>query len=163
MEIESLFGLPAHPLLVHAIVVLVPVVAIGVVACSGSASTRRALAVPTFGLAVGVTVLVPFVTGSGEELEDAVERTEAVRDHAAMGDTFLVFALFLLAGAGLVLWRWRTERRGHEVSGSRAMRIGMTAAAVALALVPTVRIVQVGHSGAKATWRDVGREERAGD
>lgn len=31
MEISNLLGLPAHPLIVHAVVVLVPLVAIGAV------------------------------------------------------------------------------------------------------------------------------------
>jgi hypothetical protein len=32
MKITNVFGLPAHPLLVHAVVVLVPLVAIGAIA-----------------------------------------------------------------------------------------------------------------------------------
>ena len=40
MELETLFGLPAHPLIVHAAVVLVPLAAIGTIVIAVSAKAR---------------------------------------------------------------------------------------------------------------------------
>lgn len=44
-ELESLFGLPAHPLLVHGAVVLVPPAAIGTILIVASTGLRRQLGV----------------------------------------------------------------------------------------------------------------------
>ena len=41
MEIQSLFGLPAHPLIVHAAVVLLPLAAICTVVTAAVPRTRR--------------------------------------------------------------------------------------------------------------------------
>ena len=43
MEIENLFGLPAHPLIVHGAVVLVPLAAIGTILIVASRSLRDAV------------------------------------------------------------------------------------------------------------------------
>jgi uncharacterized membrane protein len=77
MEIDQILGLPAHPLLVHIPVVLVPLATVGAVLVAVKASWRRSLAVVVAVLAVGGAVGVLLATQSGEALEERVEeRTE---------------------------------------------------------------------------------------
>lgn len=73
MEIDQILGLPAHPLLVHVPVVLVPLATVGAVLVAVRASWRRSLAVVVAVLAVGGAVGVLLATQSGEALEERVE------------------------------------------------------------------------------------------
>jgi hypothetical protein len=80
MEIDQILGLPAHPLLVHVPVVLVPLATIGAVLVAVRASWRRSLAVVVAVLAVGGAVGVLLATQSGEALEERVEEREGRAD-----------------------------------------------------------------------------------
>ena len=71
MELDTLFGLPAHPLIVHAVVVLVPLAAIGGIAIALSAWVRAHIGWLVVAFAVAGVVLVPLATGSGEALEES--------------------------------------------------------------------------------------------
>jgi hypothetical protein len=73
MEIGRLFGLPAHHLIVHAVVVLVPLCAFGVAVSSLWPAARWRLAWVLLGLTVVSVALVPFATGSGEVLKEMVK------------------------------------------------------------------------------------------
>ena len=56
MEIEELFGLPAHPLVVHAVVVLLPLAAITAIACAVMPRARRHYAPAALALALAATL-----------------------------------------------------------------------------------------------------------
>ena len=65
-------GLPVHPLVVHAVVVLLPLAVLGTIAIAvttGLAPPLRPLVVAAAAVA---TVLVPVATSSGEALEERV-------------------------------------------------------------------------------------------
>jgi hypothetical protein len=62
-------GLPAHILLVHAIVVLLPLAALLLVLTAVWPDARRRLAGPNALLSLLVVVLVPLTTSAGEWLE----------------------------------------------------------------------------------------------
>jgi hypothetical protein len=65
---STINGLPAHILLVHAIVVLLPLSALLLVLSAGWERARRRLAGANALLAVLVVVLVPVTTNAGEWL-----------------------------------------------------------------------------------------------
>ena len=75
----TLGGLPAHVLLVHAVVVLVPLSALLVLLVGVWPAARRRWAVPAAVLAVVAAVAVPLATESGEWLEHRVESTALLR------------------------------------------------------------------------------------
>lgn len=112
---DSLFGIPAHPLVVHAAVVFVPLAAIGIIAISVSAKVRRRLGVVVVGLAVLAVGFVGLAQQSGESLQEQVQRTQLVKEHTRMGENVLPWALGMLAFSGglvaLDLWR----RHGTDV------------------------------------------------
>lgn len=158
MEIEELFGLPAHPLVVHAAVVLLPLAAVATVVCAAVPRARRAYAPVALGLALVATVAVGLAQGSGEGLEEKVDETELVEEHTEQGESVLPWAIAVTVAAAAVTAAPALERRRPTLSGRT-----VTAVLVSLALVAgagaTWTVVEVGHSGAKATWDRVGADE----
>jgi hypothetical protein len=92
------FGLPAHPLLVHAVVVLVPLVAIGAVAAVLWPSLRARIGWLLAAGAVLNLVLTPLTVVSGEALEERVRENAALESHAEQGQLRLLMAAGSPAG-----------------------------------------------------------------
>ena len=157
MEIEELFGLPAHPLVVHAAVVLLPLAAVATLVCAAVPRARRAYAPIAVGLALVATLAVGLAQGSGEELEGQVDETELVEAHTEQGERVLPWAIAVTVAAASVTAIPLLARR-RPTAPARTL----TAVVVAVSLVAgagaTWTIVEVGHSGAKATWDDVGED-----
>ena len=61
-------GLPLHPLVVHAVVVLLPLAAVGTLAAAARPAWRRVLAIPTLLVALAGAVAVPLASSSGWQL-----------------------------------------------------------------------------------------------
>lgn len=138
-------GIPLHPLVVHAVVVLLPLAALGTIAIVLRPRWRDRYGVLVAGAAALATALVPVATSSGEALE---KRVGNPGEHAELGDTLIWFALplLVLVVALVVLER----RRTRSVS---TMRVVSTLALVA-ALATTVQVVRIGDTGARAVWQD---------
>lgn len=157
MEIEELFGLPAHPLVVHAAVVLLPLAAITTLVCAAVPRARRPYAPVALGLALAATLAVGLAQGSGEELEEKVDETELIEEHTEHGEQVLPWAIGVSVAAAAVTAIPLAERRRPSMPART-----MTSAAVVVALIvgagATWTVIDVGHSGAKATWDDVGDE-----
>ncbi|AGL16361.1 DUF2231 domain-containing protein [Actinoplanes sp. N902-109] len=153
-------GLPAHILLVHAIVVLLPLAALLLVLTAIWPAVRRRLAGPNAILSVLVVALVPVTTSAGEWLEQRVAETPLVRDHTELGDTAIWVAL-PVAVLALVVW-WR-QREASAPSGTAQRRpylaplsVTVTRIVAVLAVVAGAAAVydvyRIGDSGAKASW-----------
>jgi hypothetical protein len=151
---EELFGLPAHPLVVHAAVVLLPLAAVATLVCAAVPRARRAYAPVALGLAVMATLAVGLAQGSGEELEDRVEETELVEEHTEQGERVLPWAIAVtVCAATVTALPWLSRRR--PVSTARMVTAAVVAVSLVAGVGATWTIVDVGHSGAKATWNDV--------
>lgn len=168
-----LSGLPLHPLVVHAVVVLVPVAVLGAITIALWPAARQRWGVPVAVVTALAALSVPVATSTGEGLEHNMPRTPAMSVHTELGDQLLVFVapLLVVVVALVVLQRW-PSRAGAHAAGARAEGPGgMTAPArrpppraltavvcvltVALAVVSAVQIVRIGDSGARAAWGDV--------
>ncbi len=179
---DSLFGLPAHPLLVHAAVVLVPLTALGAVAISISPSLRRRIGVIVVGLALAAFVFTFFAKESGESLEEKVDETDLVEEHAELGDVMPLFAFGLLVFSGGLVAVDVVGRRtaggsavtasADEASGPasppwvRPATVVLAVLTVVASVAATWQVALVGHSGAKATWQEVqdgGEREGGGE
>jgi hypothetical protein len=151
----SFDGLPLHPLVVHVIVVLVPLAALGTVAMAVRPTWRRAYSLPVLALAVLSLAAVPVATESGEQLADAVHHQSSALDaHMSRADTVLpamvVYVVLLLAAVVL-------DRRGESRSDGPVALATRTATitlllAAAVGVVATALVVWTGHAGATATW-----------
>jgi len=151
-------GLPVHPLVVHAVVVLLPLACLGTIAIVVRPVWRA-----TYGLLVAActavaTVLIPVATSSGEALEQHVGDPGA---HAELGEQLIWFALPLLVFVVALVWLARRSRPAAPAawvpttsdSQRRAIRIGAVRALVA-AVATSVQVYRVGDSGARAAWGD---------
>jgi hypothetical protein len=157
--LDTIFGLPMHPLIVHATVVIVPSAAL-LVALAAVYPRFRAWIGPVPALAALVScVLVPLSTGSGEELEGRVGDSSLVEKHADLAETLIWFVIPLAAVAVIGYW---LHRRG---SAGRALVAVVAVGAVVLSGATLVDVGLIGHSGAKASWSKVANQSssNAGD
>ncbi|SBT51334.1 DUF2231 domain-containing protein [Micromonospora auratinigra] len=151
---DTVNGLPLHPLVVHAVVVLLPLAALGVVALAVRPSWRGRFGVLVVVIAALATAAIPVATQSGESLE---HRVGDPGRHAELGDTLLWFALPLLVAAVALVWlHRRATRTAEDGTTARTGALGVVVAvlAVVVAAGNLVQVYRVGDSGAKAVWGD---------
>jgi hypothetical protein len=156
-EIEELFGLPAHPLVVHAAVVLLPLAAVATLVCAAMPSARRHYAPVALAVAVAAMLAVGLAQVSGESLEEQVDETELVEEHAGQGERVLPWAIGVVVVAGGVTAIPLLTRRRPAVSAKHVTAV-VVAASLLVGAGAIWTVAEVGHSGAKATWDDVGTE-----
>ena len=166
-------GLPAHILLVHAIVVLLPLAGLLLVLTAVWPAARRRLAGANAVLSVLVLVLVPVTTSAGEWLERRVPQSTLLHDHTDLGDTAIWYAVPIAVLALVVWWRHREATAapsgGGAVSGSGATvtptRRGTYLAPWSTAVTGVIAVLaivvagagvygmyRIGDSGSKAAW-----------
>lgn len=145
-------GVPLHPLVVHAIVVLMPLATLGTIAIVVRPRWRVRYGPLVVAAAALSTVLMPVATSSGEALE---LRVGDPGEHAALGDQLIYVAVPLLVLSAALVWiAWRSERTGKPALSHKLTNI-VAALAIVAALVSAVQVYRVGDSGARAAWADV--------
>lgn len=152
---STIFGLPVHPLLVHATVVFVPL-AVALVIGAVLVPRFRAWAGPLpAGVSLVALILTPLSTATGENLEHELPHNSLIEEHAHLGDQLLplTIALFVFAAA---FWWLTRDVDAAENRWPRALILGVGALAVVAALGTAVQVARIGHSGAKAAWANVG-------
>lgn len=173
MELEKLFGLPAHPLLVHMPVVLIPLS--GIIAIVFAFKTAW-LDRYGWGLVVlsGVGALGGILAaGSGEGLESLQRAagespSAAAEDHFELGETARTLGIiFFIVVLAVVLVRWYARKQGGTEGiwaklNSKAAAVVMAVALVVSAGAATYAISTAGHQGAKLVWEDEGKPEGDG-
>ena len=156
-------GLPAHPMLVHFVAVLVPVAALMLLLSVFWPAARRRLGIITPLIALVTLILVPLTTHAGEWLEHRTERDPLVRAHAQIGDQLLYwsFGVFVVAAVWWLVhddrttaWLAARAHRVNAVAAGRAATITLTAIALVLAVGSVIQDYRIGESGAKAVWHD---------
>ncbi len=89
-------GVPFHPLVVHAVVVLVPLAVIGTIGIALWPAMRRHFSLAV--LAVGVVggLAVPVATSSGEQFRNLLGAQQLVRQHQHYAKQLLVWTFFFV-------------------------------------------------------------------
>lgn len=151
-------GLPLHPLVVHAAVVLTPLAVLSAVVFAVVPKWRYLTRWPSALLTVGALVVVWVARLSGRSLLAArPELAPLVRTHQQRGIQLsllmILFTLVVLAGA------WGLGGRSGLVSGAgaRETRVAvldkvLPAVVVVVGLAVTTWVVLCGDSGARALW-----------
>lgn len=140
----DIFGLPVHPLVVHAAVVLLPLAALGALVIVISAKARKAYGAL---VAVGAVVAAGAVVGarlSGEAFAGATTGVGALGTHMAWG---------LLApwpAVALALTTTALVVAGRGKRGPVQLTLGVLTVIAALASLAVIAIV--GHTGATSVW-----------
>ncbi|OBI10464.1 MULTISPECIES: DUF2231 domain-containing protein [unclassified Mycobacterium] len=145
-------GLPAHALLLHFVVVLVPLTAVLEIVCVFWPTARRG---PLLWLAlisaVATMVLTPITVDAGEWLYDLRAKPSAIlQKHATLGATMTYFSAALLAAALVLVVMRLIERRSDK---SRVVvRATIAILVLAVAISSMVQIYRVGDAGAQSVW-----------
>lgn len=163
---DTLFGLPAHPLLVHIPIVLLPLAAVGVVVMAIRQSWLRQFRWVVLALGAAGTFGAVLAASAGESLEHRITSVEgraaasSWQHHAELGDTARTVAIvFLVLLAAYVLGTWWMERTS---STRRWLSIGLTVLALGGAVASVYTVVQAGHTGSKSVWEDYMKDKSSG-
>lgn len=152
--LPTIGGLPLHPLVVHAAVVLLPLAALSFLMVAFVPKLRTRYGEVVLGAAVLAGGAGLLAKESGETLAEAVGLPSA---HADWGDLAGVAGLGLAAA---VLVCYVVERRSARRVGPDATPPLVWAVRVATALVAVATLtltVLAGHSGAQAVWAGRGQ------
>jgi hypothetical protein len=142
MEIN---GLPAHALLVHLVVVLLPLTSAAAVLVSAWPAAQRKL---TFLVPLGAVVgalAVPIPTRAGEDLAKKLGNPPFIERHQNFGDQVLPWAAAL---AVTTLAQWLYLRRGSAT----VPRVVLALLVIASAIGTGTIVALTGDSGAQAVW-----------
>jgi hypothetical protein len=140
---DTFQGLPLHALVVHATVVLVPLMCLLTVLVAVRPRLREKYAWWTFAGDVVVVALVYVTMESGEDLKDRLGASPAIDRHEDLGKQLIWFVLALAVTALIVAL---TTGKGAVAAGG-----GTLVSAVAAVLV-LIWVVRIGHTGAEAVW-----------
>jgi uncharacterized membrane protein len=166
--LDTIAGLPIHPLIVHATVVIVPAAALAVALAALVPRFRRWAGILPLVLSALAVILTPLSTQSGESLEERVGESDLIETHSQLGEGLKYWVVLLFVGAALLYWvdrRAKRSARDAEVggpggaatpsTGQRVLAIVAIVVSLVAALGTTVQVVRIGHSGAQAAWSDV--------
>jgi hypothetical protein len=144
---DTVFGLPVHALVIHAVVVLLPLMAV-VTMVVAFRPAWRAVATPWVLAADLVVYLLTFAAKqSGEELKARLGISgDKIDTHLSYG-TWLPWIALSLAGAAALLW--------ISVRHRAALLPVALVAVVVTGVAAIVWTVLTGDSGARAVWEDV--------
>jgi hypothetical protein len=144
---NELHGLPLHPLIVHATVVIIPLAALTVLlAALWPRFTAWAGPLPVGVSLVGL-ILVPLSTSTGETLERHVPHSARLQRHTHLADGLLPWMIGL---AAVALVGYAVHRR--DTSIRRIVPIVLAVLTVVVVVGTTVQVVRIGESGANAAW-----------
>jgi len=145
---DLITGLPVHPLVIHAVVVFVPLAAIGallVIFIPKFRSTYSPLVLITVVLG---TVTAFMATQSGEALS---ERVGLPKSHSTHGERLS----YLVLAFAIMFTLWFVLERTNWVKAAVANRLKT----ILKVLIPIIAVLSIvftvlaGHSGAEASWK----------
>lgn len=151
---DEINGLPAHPLVVHAAVVFVPLLCLAAIVYAVVPRVRAKVGWAAAALAVVAPVAALLATGTGDELAESRypgQLPPAVHDHEEFGESTLMTSIVL--GLIVLVFVYLTGTRS-----GRARRlpswVSMVLAVITVlaALGAGFFVVQTGDSGAQSVW-----------
>jgi hypothetical protein len=145
-------GMPAHALLLHAVLVLVPLIALLEIVCGLWPAARRGLVLwLTLLLAVINMALTPITINAGGWLFGLrTNPSPILREHAERGSLMIYFSAALLAAAVALAVLGVIESRSDN--GRAATRIVVAIIVLAVGISSMVQIYRVGDAGAQSVW-----------
>ncbi len=177
---KTVNGVPLHPLVVHAVVVLLPLAVIGTIGIAVWPAMRRHFALAVLAVGVVAGLAVPLAAISGEQFRNELGAQQLVRQHQHYAKVLLVWTFFFVVilivmvvldlarrlgpeqAAGSAESTTRFERSvgrfvpvalREQVQLLRRAQPVLSVLSVALALVVGYYTFKTGDSGAKAVWQ----------
>jgi uncharacterized membrane protein len=149
--LTTISGLPAHVLLVHALVMLAPLTALLEILCALWPAARRRLLWLVVAFAVVTTALTPVTVNAGEWLYDRERHhSDILNTHAERAGWMIYFSVAMLVVAvALALVHWR---EGRSTKPGMSTHLAIAVLAIAVGAASIVQVVRVGDSGAQSVW-----------
>lgn len=153
---DLISGLPIHPLINHAVAVLVPLAAIGAILVIFISKLRPAYSPLVLGVLLLAAISAFIATQSGEALS---ERVGLPNSHATQGErlSYVVLALAVLFTIWFALEKSNQIRQSLASVLKSVIKVVISITAIS----SFVLTILVGHSGAEATWKDRIAESQA--
>ena len=151
----ELNGVPLHPLIVHAVVVLGPLAALTGVAYAVVPRWRWLLRWPLVVLAVVAAVAAILAAQAGESLlESRPELAPLVEEHEERGELLRLVAFGYAVVAAVAAWALGGVSALASGRGARETRLQVPVAVVLVASAVALLVVTylAGESGARAVW-----------
>ena len=142
---DTFQGLPLHALIVHATVVLLPLMCLLTVLVAVRPRLREKYAWWTFAGDVAAIVLTWVTIRSGEDFYSHLSANPLIARHEQLGKQLIWFVIPLAITALIVALSTGKGPIAHA---------GTALSAVAAVLV-LIWVVRVGHAGAEAVWQGV--------
>lgn len=151
MTLTTISGLPAHVLLVHALVVFAPLTALLEIVCALWPAARRHLVWLVLAFATLTAVLTPITANAGGWLyEQERHHRDILNTHADRGSWMIYFSVALLVVAVvLALVHWREVR---AAAPGLAVRVVVAVVTIVVGVAAVVQVVRIGDSGAQSVW-----------
>jgi hypothetical protein len=148
IELDQVMGLPAHALLAHAPVVLLPLAALGTFAVMFRESWRKQFGFLLMAITLAAVVLTVMTAGAGEQLHERIDG-DHVDKHADAGEILRIIAFIF----GISMVAFVTIERHVRLL---AVRVIGRAAVVAVAALTLGWTAYTGHLGSEAVWSEQG-------
>jgi hypothetical protein len=161
---EEFMGIPAHPLLIHAAVVFVPLLALAAVAYALLPFLRPHIRLVLAGLAIvgPLSALAARLSGDAffERMRERGRVTEefipTIERHQDFGEmtmwTAIVLGVLTLALVYFVGPTGAALRTAGGPGGTRVVSVALTVLSVLAAAAALYYVIRTGDSGAKAVW-----------
>jgi hypothetical protein len=158
---DDFFGLPLHPFIVHATVILLPGIATLALAFVALPSWRWLLRWPLAAAGVVTPILTYVTLEAGESLKDRLGIDNAIIEtHEERAELLLTYtwgfaalalvAAFTMGGPSLL-----ASGAGSRAGLARPLQIVVGALLVVVAVLVIVQVVLTGDAGSRAVWSDV--------
>ena len=160
LALDEIFGLPAHPLIVHAAVVFIPLGAITMLLAIWP-KWRRPMLTATAALSVLGAIFILLAANSGGALEERAEANydhSLVEEHSEAGDKAQAPAVLFAGVAVLALAADHLRGKDKKFKGKSMPTWAPTALLAATVITGGVSaglVVNAGHTGAKSVWNKV--------
>jgi hypothetical protein len=155
--LNNILGIPAHPLIVHAAVVFIPLLCLGSVVYVLVPRFRGRIGWAVFGLAVISPIVAWLATASGDHLRDRLvaagfsqEILDKVNQHQSYGDRTWWFTLALGVVTLVMLFITSGSRRAPHLP--IWVTLAVSVVVIALAVATAIYVFLTGDSGAHAVW-----------
>lgn len=152
---NTIDGIPSHPLFVHFVVVAVPLTALAAIVVVLWPRARTHLGIGPAVLALITLIAIPITTSAGGSLKHKLPRSSSIAKHAHLGDQvilavgplFGLVALWWLLFSPLVL-----DRVPVPAGVLRGVRAVAGVATIVAAVIAVIVVVRAGDTGAHAVW-----------
>ena len=158
VEIDNAFGLPAHPLLLHVPVILIPLLVLATIAVIARPAWRQRFGLAWGTLAVAALAGTVLAASAGDAfIEERPFVPDVLREHQEAGSTLRILMFVFVALVLITIVRdWRA-REGAPI-GSAAIGTGLSVVVLLLAAASGFFVVRTGHLGSKATWSEASNQ-----